>query len=318
MEKPRSVVPSSSAPRAPVARSASGARPCVEEPFIQAAEVWLPQGTGLRHQSGFYGRHGSFARASFVTTFERGQGLPGTAFETARAQLCPSIQPDSPRNRRALDAGLESALALPVVREREVLAVVVFWAGRVGRSSLAIWNARGSPASCSDRCGGSGDVLRVAQSMAERSAVSGLPVFEMPAQGTTGSTSASPPGGLALPNVGRRGSDEVITLVGSAAAPWARAFELWLPNARGQLSLDHSYYGPGLSEFATASQGLNFEPGEGLPGRVYESGLPLVFVGVHARPFVRAEAAEGAGLEYGIGIPFFEGAKVSAVLTWLG
>ncbi len=94
----------------------------------------------------------------------------------------------------------------------------------------------------------------------------------------------------------------------------------WVPNPPGAaLDLVSTWYcGDGeLKPFRTVSEASHFEPGVGLPGRVWESKRPAWVENVTDDPnFPRSTAARTAGLKTGVGIPILSGKKVIAVLEF--
>ncbi len=96
--------------------------------------------------------------------------------------------------------------------------------------------------------------------------------------------------------------------------------EAWLPTGEGALRrADADHYEDGLAEFAAFSAEFTFEPGDGLPGRVYESGefewaadLPAGSDG----EYPRLDEALAAGLQSSLGIPVVAQDDVVAVLTF--
>ena len=94
----------------------------------------------------------------------------------------------------------------------------------------------------------------------------------------------------------------------------------WVPNPPGTaLDLVSAWYcGDGeLKPFRTVSEAFHFEPGVGLPGRVWESKRPAWVENVTDDPnFPRSTAARTAGLKTGVGIPILSGKKVIAVLEF--
>jgi hypothetical protein len=97
-----------------------------------------------------------------------------------------------------------------------------------------------------------------------------------------------------------------------------RAVEVWLPSADGTL-LDHA---GGIYDAAPAlgfaSRGLCFGRGEGLPGRAWDEGRPVLLREFEAATFRRTEAARDAGLRGAVALPFFAGGSLTsvAVLFW--
>lgn len=72
-----------------------------------------------------------------------------------------------------------------------------------------------------------------------------------------------------------------------------------------------------LDPFAAASRRERFAKGEGLPGRAWAEGRPIVLKDLDGPVFRRAEAARSAGLTSAVAIPVFAGRKLKAVLVVL-
>jgi PAS domain S-box-containing protein len=96
--------------------------------------------------------------------------------------------------------------------------------------------------------------------------------------------------------------------------------QAWLPDPSGALlKLGPGWYcGNGeLENFRTISQSAHFDPGVGLPGRVWQSKQPAWVENVAKDPnFPRFAAALSAGLKTGVAIPIISGDKVIAVLEF--
>jgi PAS domain S-box-containing protein len=94
----------------------------------------------------------------------------------------------------------------------------------------------------------------------------------------------------------------------------------WVPNPEATaLDLVAAWYcGDGeLKSFKTASEASHFEPGLGLPGRVWESKQPAWVEDVINDPnFPRSAAARAARLKTGVAIPILSRRKVIAVLEF--
>jgi hypothetical protein len=95
-----------------------------------------------------------------------------------------------------------------------------------------------------------------------------------------------------------------------------RAVEIWLPS-QDQSLLE---FGGGLfgeaANFAAISRSMCFGRGEGLPGRAWEEGRPLVLKQFEGSYFRRQAAAAAAGLSCGIAMPVFLGDTLRAVLVF--
>ncbi|KAB2965763.1 MAG: PAS domain S-box protein [Thermoanaerobaculia bacterium] len=100
---------------------------------------------------------------------------------------------------------------------------------------------------------------------------------------------------------------------------WALG-EAWLPTAdRSRLECYPVWHGvgPGLAEFRQESRHLRFGPGEGLPGRVWQTKQAEWIADIGAHPgFPRMEAARLAGLSAGLGVPVLAQGQVVLVLDF--
>ena len=96
--------------------------------------------------------------------------------------------------------------------------------------------------------------------------------------------------------------------------------EAWLPSAdRSRLECHPVWHGvaPGLAEFRQVSRQLGFAPGEGLPGRVWQTKQAewIADLGPRSR-FPRLEVARRAGLAAGLGVPVLAHGEVVLVLDF--
>jgi diguanylate cyclase (GGDEF)-like protein/PAS domain S-box-containing protein len=97
------------------------------------AELWTPDDSGDRLVvSGGWrrdrGPRTTFELRASEVSFEMGDGLPGQAWAQRRPVWSPDISADErlPRRAVAAEAGLRSAMALPIAKGQEPLAVVLF------------------------------------------------------------------------------------------------------------------------------------------------------------------------------------------------
>jgi len=99
-------------------------------------------------------------------------------------------------------------------------------------------------------------------------------------------------------------------------ATFIKAVEYWLPNAdRSLLEFGGGLY-PSGSRMAPISREMCFGLGEGLPGRAWEEGAPVVLHRFEGSYFKRTAAAQADGLTCGIALPIFLGDYVSAVVVF--
>ena len=97
--------------------------------------------------------------------------------------------------------------------------------------------------------------------------------------------------------------------------PFIRATEIWVPTAdRKRLELSAGLYGP-LREFEALSQQTQFAYDEGLPGKAWAAGHPIVLKHLTNSYFKRGEAASAAGLTCAVALPIFAGQFLIAVLV---
>ncbi|MBI2472373.1 MAG: EAL domain-containing protein [Planctomycetes bacterium] len=95
--------------------------------------------------------------------------------------------------------------------------------------------------------------------------------------------------------------------------------ELWTVDRNAdRLQLENMWYAPSLdaSEFEKVSRKTTFSPGTGLPGRVWASGQPAVWITdvVTDSNFPRAPAASGVGLHGSVAFPLMKRGEVIGVM----
>jgi hypothetical protein len=93
--------------------------------------------------------------------------------------------------------------------------------------------------------------------------------------------------------------------------------EIWIPDKeRTQLEFGSGLYG-GLTDFKADSEQQKFAYNEGLPGKAWAAGHPIVLTKFEHSYFKRTAAAKNAGLTCGIAIPVFSGDFLMAVVVFL-
>jgi hypothetical protein len=93
-----------------------------------------------------------------------------------------------------------------------------------------------------------------------------------------------------------------------------RVVEVWTPDASGSLLEFGGGIYPGTGRFGAASRSMCFGRGEGLPGRAWEQGRPIVLKQFEGSYFRRTRLAAAEGLTCGIAVPVFAGDVLKAVL----
>jgi hypothetical protein len=93
--------------------------------------------------------------------------------------------------------------------------------------------------------------------------------------------------------------------------------EIWIPDKdRTQLEFGSGLYG-GLIDFKEDSEQQKFAFNEGLPGKAWAAGHPIVLTKFEHSYFKRTAAAKNAGLTCGIAMPVFSGDFLMAVVVFL-
>ena len=91
--------------------------------------------------------------------------------------------------------------------------------------------------------------------------------------------------------------------------------EIWVPEGDRLVMAGGDYNG--LAAFEEASRQTSFGHGEGLPGKAWAEGRPVVLKAFDGSYFKRTEAAKEAGLTAAVAVPVFDGSTLKAVLVVL-
>jgi hypothetical protein len=95
-----------------------------------------------------------------------------------------------------------------------------------------------------------------------------------------------------------------------------RVVEVWVPDSEGHLlEFGGGLYGAARA-FGAVSRQMCFGRGEGLPGRVWEAGHPIILKQLQGGYFQRAAAAEAARLACAVAFPVFFADKFKAVVVF--
>jgi len=100
---------------------------------------------------------------------------------------------------------------------------------------------------------------------------------------------------------------------------FVRVAEIWAPDPDGYLLEFADGLYDAAPEFGTISRAMCFGRGEGLPGRVWEQGRPIVLKNLQDGYFQRAAAAKRAELACAVAFPvFFDDQLKSVVVLFCG
>jgi hypothetical protein len=123
---------------------------------------------------------------------------------------------------------------------------------------------------------------------------------------------------LSLP-LQRSGTLNAVALfLASSAPPLGRAIEVWMPDAQQRLRISEAVYAPSLESFQRDNRCVEFQPGHGLVGKVFDTGLPLALERKGEEVFSGHVGSAEAELTLAVGLPIHDGRRVRAVVTLLG
>lgn len=301
------------------------------KPFIQVAEVWVPKDGVLELAGGSYGGLAGFEDTSRRTSFGPGEGLPGKAWSEARPVVLKGFDGSCfKRTDAASEAGLTSAVAVPVFAGKDLNAVLVVLCGddenRTG--AIELWQEKDGCLMLDDGYYGAarhfewvsqhthfprgqglpGGVWSAQAPMLFRDLGSGYRFVRADSAGKAGLTT-----GLGLPVPVPSGETFVLTLLSARGTPIAHRFELW--DARAERV--------GQAKSAVLADGICTREGrlwtgegdpekrvtawQGLIGRALGSGVPVVESGAPKLT---------AGYETMVALPIHQDGQVSHIVAW--
>lgn len=305
--------------------------------LLRAVEVWRlnDEGDHLVWGGGAYGELESLRAASVDETFACGEGLPGAAWETRSPVVMHQLAAGVfKRAEAARDAGLVAGVALPCYRGDELEGVVVFLCGKGddAQGAFEVWSRNhrdelGLSASYYanlERFGLISQYVKFPRG-------SGLPgeTWEsrfpklIPRLGQSrnfmraaGAAADGISTALSIPMM--RSSlelDAIVVLLSSCRAPLAHVFEIWAREQEGEsLRICQADYGPFVSLQPAATK-LRYQAGEGLAGRVWESGVPEVTEFAPELEPARGASFAELGLTTALALPVYVSTELAAVVT---
>ena len=296
--------------------------------FIAVSEVWIPEGGKLVLENGNYGYLAGFEEASRQTSFAKGEGLPGKAWAEEKPIVLKQLDGSYfVRSEAAKEAGLTSAVAIPIFCASELRAVLVVLCTdddeRMG--AIEVWIENNGMMMLDDGYYGAakhfewvsqhthfprgqglpGGVWSSKTPMLMRDLGSGYRFIRADSAGKAGLTT-----GLGLPVPTPRQGDIVLTLLSARGTPIARRFEIW----------DARHAKVGAETSAVLIDGICERDGalwsddnprkvlnwQGLIGRVLGTGLPVL----------ESSGVETAGFDSVGALPLYQGGELSHVVAW--
>ena len=302
------------------------------ETFIKVAEVWVPEGEVLKLADGSYGDLAAFEDASRATQFARGEGLPGKAWAEARPVVLKGFDGSYfKRIEAASEAGLTSAVAVPVFEGATLKAVLVVLCGdddaHIG--AIEIWQEKDGLLMLDDGYYGAakhfewvsqhthfprgqglpGGVWASDTPMLIRDLGAGYKFIRADSAGRAGLTT-----GLGVPVPVPGDKTYVLTLLSALGTPIARRFELWDARPAKVGSETAAVLADGICERDgplwtddTQTEPRRVAPWSGVIGRALATGLPVVESGA---PGVTA------GYATMVALPIHHDGAIAHIVAW--
>jgi hypothetical protein len=299
--------------------------------FVQAAEIWIPDGDRLVHGGGDYGDLADFAAVSGKESFGHGEGLPGKAWAEARPVVLKGFEGSYfKRTEAAKAAGLTSAVAIPVFAGETLKAVLVVLCGddEARTGAIEVWREADEVLKLDDGYYGAakhfewiskhtqfprgqglpGGVWSSMTPMLMRDLGTGYRFIRAEAAGQAGLTT-----GLGMPIPVPGAHTWVVALLSARGTPIARRFEIWDARSAVVGSKKEAILTDGLCEregplwVDETGTPTRARAWEGPVGRALGTGLPVV---------ERGPAGLPAGYTSMVAIPIHLDGELAHVVAW--
>lgn len=267
--------------------------------FIKVTEIWIPtqERTRLEFSAGLYGGLNEFRVASEKESFAYNEGLPGKAWAAGHPVILTEFEHSYfKRTTSAKKAGLTCGIAIPILSGEFLMAVVVFLCGndQYCSGAIEVWSnnaGENTELAVSDGYYGTlADFENMSRTM-KFSKGSGLPgqvwatgmpvlIEDMGLESAfirsenareNGITTAL---GIPISAVGNQ--VYIMTFLSAKATPIAQRLQIWVPDDSGQQLVCQSGYSRKNDELAEIFETLIVHKGEGLLGRVWLTGVPVI------------------------------------------
>jgi hypothetical protein len=301
--------------------------------FIKVTEIWIPtkDRTRLEFSAGLYGDLNEFRLASEKESFAYDEGLPGKAWAAGHPMVLTEFNHSYfKRTKSAKKAGLTCGIAIPVSSGEFLMAVVVFLCGddQHHAGAIELWSnslEHNTELSVVDGYYGTLDDFERLSGKIKFIKGAGLPgqVWEtrMPvliedlglAPEFIRSEDAKNAGittALGIPVSVVENQVYIMTFLSAKATPIARRIQIWVPDESGKQLVCQSGYSKQNDELAEIFETISVRKGEGLLGRVWLTGVPII------RNNSKIALAEGS-LNSMLAMPVIDGGQLNAVVTFL-
>ena len=299
--------------------------------FVQASEVWVPQGDRLVFSTGDYGDLAEFAAVSGKESFGRGEGLPGKAWAESRPVVLKGFEGSYfKRTEAAKAAGLTSAVAVPVFDGATLKAVLVVLCGddenRTG--AIEVWRQADEILKLDDGYYGAakhfewvskhtqfprgqglpGGVWAASTPLLMRDLGTGYRFIRAEAAGKAGLTT-----GLGLPVPVPGDAAYVLTLLSARGTPLARRFEIWdarsavVGSKAEAVLVDGICAREGRLWVDETEEPRRVAAWNGVVGRVLGSGIPIV---------EGKQPGIAAGYDTMVALPIHRDGEIAHTVAW--
>lgn len=307
--------------------------------FIQIGEVWVPSKdrTLLEYHSDTYGPHQQFRLASEPLCFGYDEGLPGKAWAARHPIILRDLQNTYfKRAKAAKEAGLSSAVAMPVFAGDYLLAVLVLFCGddddHVG--AIELWH--NDPAESYDM-----GLVEGYYGIAENFEYVSRRTQFRPGFGLPGITwksgmpellgdlwssekflrkddarKAGLSKGLGVPFLYEPGQHYVMTFLSAMGTPIARRIEVWVPTEDRKALLFNTGHCDRTPEFSLDYAQTRLTHESCILGRVWALGLPAISDSIQHEASDVGVSAQKAGLSTLIAFPVLEAGRLKAVVAF--
>ncbi|MCA8882675.1 MAG: GAF domain-containing protein [Rhodobacteraceae bacterium] len=297
--------------------------------FIEATEVWVPEGDRLVLGSGSYGTLDDFAAASGRETFAKGEGLPGKAWAEGRPVVLKEFDGSYfKRTEVAKAAGLTSAVAIPVFSGDTLKAVLVVLCAddQTRTGAIEIWEEKDGLLMLDDGYYGAakhfewvsqhthfprgqglpGGVWSANTPILMRDLGSGYRFIRAESAGKAGLTT-----GLGLPVPVPGNKTYVLTLLSARGTPIARRFEIWDARAAKVGQANEAVLVDGIcareGPLWSEDKERRIAVWQGPIGKVLGTDLPVLESGA---------PAVAAGYASMVALPIHRGGELAHIVAW--
>lgn len=300
--------------------------------FIKVTEIWIPakDRTRLEFSAGLYGDLNEFRVASEKESFAYDEGLPGKAWAAGHPVVLTEFDHSYfKRTKSAKKAGLTCGIAIPIFSGEFIMAVVVFLCGNDHHyaGAIEVWSNSAGENTELVVIDGYYGTLDDFDSMSRKMKFtkgSGLPgqVWKtgMPvliedlglSPAFIRSADARKSGittVLGIPVSVVANQVYIMTFLSAKATPIARRIQIWVPDENGQRLVCQSGYSKQNDELAEIFEAISVRKGEGLLGRVWLTGVPVIKNNA-------SDPVEGR-LSSMLAMPVIERGILKAVVTFL-